>query len=295
MGATLLGLGAVALWAALAALTTIAGPIPPFQMAAMTFAVATLVGLVWAAVRRQPLADLRTVPPGAWGLGLYGLFAFHACYFLALRHAPALEASLIVYLWPLLIVLLSALLPARLGGRRLTWMPLLGAVLGLAGAVLILAGANPGAVGGGGSALGYVFAVAAALIWSSYSVASRLFAAVPSTALIGSCAATACLSFAMHLGLETTRWPATIAAWMAVLGLGLGPVGLAFYLWDEAMKRGDIRLLGVASYATPLLSTLLLAALGLGQANTGIWAAAVLVTVGAVLAGWEQVVRGKSG
>lgn len=292
--ATLLGFGAILLWAALAALTMLAGPIPPFQTTAMTFAAGTLVGVVWARMRGEPLPKPGDVPPAAWALGIYGLFAFHACYFLALRHASALEASLIVYLWPLLIVLMSALLPAKFGGRRLTALPLAGALLGLAGAVLILAGGSPAAVGGRSNAFGYAMALAAALIWSSYSVASRLFAKVPSTALIGSCAATALLSLAVHLAIETTAWPATPSAWSALLALGLGPVGLAFYLWDDGMKHGDIRLLGVASYATPMLSALLLAGLGLGQAHVGLWIAAVLIAAGAGLAGWDQLVRGKA-
>ena len=37
--------------------------------------------------------------------------------------------------------------------------------------------------------------------------------------------------------------------------LGLGPVGAAFFLWDIGMKKGDLRFLGVASYATPMIST----------------------------------------
>ncbi|MDX2158102.1 MAG: DMT family transporter, partial [Hyphomicrobiaceae bacterium] len=248
------------------------------------------VGLGWATVRGERLGVLTAVPAGAWALGVYGLLAFHVCYFLALRHAPALEASLIVYLWPLLIVLMSAWLPARLSGRRLGWWHIGGALLGLAGAVVILAGgdARP-ATSAGGTAAGYALALAAALIWSSYSVASRHYQHVPSSAVTGSCASTAVGAALLHLALEATVWPATPMAWLAVLGLGLGPVGLAFYIWDEGVKRGDIRLLGVASYATPLLSTLLLAALGLGRAHASIWLAAGLVTAGALLAGREQL------
>ncbi|MBS0242820.1 MAG: DMT family transporter [Proteobacteria bacterium] len=283
--ATLAGLGAITLWGALAALTTTAGEIPAFQLAAMTFAVGTLVGFAWTFARGQSLRVLADVPPGAWALGVYGLLAFHVCYFLALRQAPALEASLIVYLWPLLIVLMSGALPARLGGARLGLRHVGGALLGLAGAVLILLGGTGGSAISGGHWQGYALALAAAFIWSSYSVASRLYAQVPSSAVVGSCLATALGALALHLMLEETTWPASPRGWLAVLGLGLGPVGLAFYLWDEGMKRGDITLLGVAAYATPLLSSLLLVALGLGQAHTGIWIAAVLITAGALIAG----------
>lgn len=286
--ATLMGLGAVALWAVLAALTTLAGPIPPFQLAATAFFVGTLVGVGWALATGQPLALLKTVPAGAWALGVYGLLAFHVCYFFALQAAPALEASLIIYLWPLLIVLFSAMLPRRVGGAPLRWWHAVGALLGFLGTVLILTGKPPSA-GAPGTGLGYLLAFAAAFIWSSYSVASRLFSAVPSVAVIGTCAVTSIGALVLHLLLERTVTPAGPLAWLAVAGLGLGPVGLAFYLWDEGMKHGQIRVLGVASYATPLASTLILAGLGLGEASAMLWLAALLITAGALLASRDVI------
>lgn len=287
----MLGLAAVALWALLAALTTYAGSIPPFQLTAMTFAVGTAVGFFYAKLRGLDLAALRGVPLGAWALGVYGLLAFHVCYFVALRLAPALEASLIVYLWPLLIVVFSSFLPARVGGTSLRWWHAAGAALGFAGAVLILLGKG-GGIGFSGSATGYLAAAAAAFIWSSYSVASRLYARVPSTAVIGSCAATAIGSALCHALFETWVAPSSSMQWLAVAGLGLGPMGLAFYTWDEGMKHGDMRLLGVASYATPLLSTLILAGLGIGAPGLSLWLAAMLITGGALLAS-KDLLRGQ--
>lgn len=282
--ATLQGLVAVLLWAALAALTTYAGPIPPFQLAAMTFSIGTLVGVAFARATGERLGPvLRAVPLGAWALGVYGLLVFHACYFFALQQAPAIEVSLVVCLWPLLIVLISGLLPARLGGRGLRWWHVAGAMLAFAGTIMIPLGAASRA-GFGGSAIGYMAALAAALIWSSYSVASRLYRAVPSTAVVGSCAATTLGSLLLHLALESTVWPADGGAWAAVVGLGLGPVGLAFYVWDRGMKHGNMQLLAAMSYATPLLSTVIMAALGRGQATSTLWLAAALVSAGALLA-----------
>ena len=293
--ATVLGLGAVLLWTSLASLTALAGPIPPFQMSAMTFAVGSAVGLLWTWARGQSLGSLGTIPPASLALGIYGLLFFHVCYFLALQRAPVIEASLIIYLWPLLIVLFSGLLPAGSGGGRLRWWHVAGALLGLAGSALILSdGGQPHAFGGG-RAFGYLMAGAAAFIWASYSVASRLFRAVPSTAVTANCALTAAGALALHLAFETTVWPQTTGAWWAIAALGLGPVGLAFYLWDEGMKGGDIRLLGVASYATPLLSTLLLSALGLGRPTASLWSAALMIAAGALLASKNLMGRDRPG
>jgi drug/metabolite transporter (DMT)-like permease len=280
---TLQGFGAVLLWGALAALTTYAGPVPPFQLAAITFAFGAMVGVAYAALTGQSLAGLKSVPWLVWALGVYGLLAFHACYFFALQRAPALEASLIIYLWPLLIVLFSGFLPARFGGKRLTLWHVAGALLGLAGTVLVLLG-KAGQPSVPGQTTGYVMAVAAAFIWASYSVASRLFQGVPSLAVIGSCALSAAGAAVLHMALETTVWPANSMAWTAVIALGLGPVGLAFYLWDAGMKHGNVQVLGTLAYATPLLSTLLMTSLGLSAASSTIWLAAGLITVGAALA-----------
>ena len=282
--ATLLGAGAIGLWTSLAALTALAGPIPPFQLSAMTFAIGAAVGLVWARLRGQPLRTLKTLPPASLALGIYGLLLFHVCYFAALQRAPVIEASLIIYLWPLLIVLFSGLLPGRSGGSGLGLRHIAGAFLGLCGTGLVLLGGGQD-LAFGGQLSGYLLAGAAAVIWASYSVGSRLFTNVPSIAVTANCTATAIGALLAHMASETTVWPASPIAWGAVIMLGLGPVGLAFYLWDEGMKGGNIRLLGTLAYATPLLSTLLLSALGFGRPSAVLWLAAVLIAAGALLAG----------
>jgi len=131
--------------------------------------------------------------------------------------------------------------------------------------------------------LGYLLALACAFVWSSYSILSRRFQNVPSSAVAGFCAVTAGLSFICHLLFETTLWPVGLTQWAAVAGLGLGPVGLAFYVWDYGVKHGDIRLLGVMSYAAPVLSTVLVGA-GFAEPTAGLGLACALIVGGALLA-----------
>ena len=282
--ATVAGLGAIALWSSLAALTVLSGDVPPFQLTAMAFAIGTLVGVAFARARGLSLGVLRDVPLASWALGIYGLLGYHVCYFAALRQAPALEASLINYLWPLLIVVFAGFLPRRLDGRPLAAQHVLGAAVAFAGTALILVQTQR-AAGFNGAWTGYLSAVAAALIWSSYSVASRLFRDVPSTAVTGFCGCTAMGAALIHLMTETPVWPASMGQWLAIAAMGLGPLGLAFYLWDEGMKHGNMLRLGLASYATPLLSTLVLAVSGLGVVSPVLAVAAALVSAGAVIAG----------
>ena len=272
------GLGAIALWGALATLSVLAGPVPPFQMVAMTFAIGAAIGVVRARSRGVGWSALLRWPARVWLLGVGGLFGYHALYFAALQLAPPAEANLVNYLWPLLIVLLSA----PLAGERLGWPHLLGALLGFAGIALLAAGR--GASFAGTYVAGYLLALGCAFAWSLYSVLSRRFGETPTDAIAAFCAAASLLSLICHLLFETTVWPAAPSAWLAVMALGLGPAGTAFYLWDHAVKRGDIRALGALSYAAPILSTALLIATGLARPTSTLMLAALLVTCGAVLA-----------
>jgi len=274
--ATAIGFAAVLLWSLLALFTVGSAPVPPLQLNAMAFTIGGAIGVVWLFALKRA-GRLRGIPLRVYLFGTAGLFGYHALYFGALRLAPPAEAGLIAYLWPLLIVLFSGLLP----GERLGWGHLFGALAGFAGAALIVGG---GARFAGPALPGYVLAFACALTWSGYSVLSRRMGEVPTESVVIFCLASAALSVPLHLGFEQTVWPATALGWAAVAGLGLGPVGLAFYVWDYGVKRGDIQLLGVASYAAPLLSTLILVAAGIAEPGWRLLAAAVLITGGAALA-----------
>jgi len=279
--ATLIGFSAILMWSLLALLTAASGKMPPFQLSAICFAIGSLPGVAVFIARPQRLKLLKQ-PIGAWATGVIGLFGYHFLYFTALRNAPPAEAGIIAYLWPLLIVLGSAMLP----GERLRAVHVVGALIGFAGAVLIISGRDGGnaAFGDTQRFIGYAAAFACAFTWSGYSLISRRFGSVPTDAVTGFCLATALLSAISHLALETTVWPQATSEWVAVVGLGLFPVGLAFYAWDFGVKKGNIQILGVASYAAPVLSTLALIAAGFAALNWQIIAACLLVTGGALLA-----------
>jgi len=219
--ATSIGFVAVLMWALLALFTAATGAVPPFQLAAMTFAIAFGLALAKWLVRDENIKAHLRQRPLVWAVGVGGLFGYHFFYFVALRNAPAVEASLIAYLWPLLIVVLSALLP----GERLRWWHLAGALAGLIGAALLIIGEQDLSMGIT-LASGHFAAMACAFIWSGYSLMSRRLGDVPTDAVGGFCGATALLATLAHLVFEDTVWPADIVQWLAVAGLGLGPVGL---------------------------------------------------------------------
>ncbi|MBB3066621.1 aromatic amino acid exporter YddG [Limibacillus halophilus] len=288
--ATLVGFLAVLLWALLALFTAAAGAIPPFQLLSLSFATAFLVSLCFLLRRgRAGLSALRQPWP-VWAVGVGGLFGYHLFYFIALQNAPPVEAGLIAYLWPLLIVIFSAMLP----GEKLRWFHVAGALLGLLGAALLVT--DGGRVSFKTEYMtGYIAALVCALIWSSYSVINRRFGTVPTEIVSGFCAVVAVLGAFFHLLFEPTVLP-TATQWLAIIGLGLGPVGIAFFFWDFGTKHGHIQTLGASSYMAPLLSTIVLVAAGLASPSLSLAVATILIVCGAALAAKDMLLRrGKQG
>ncbi len=276
--ATAIGFIAVLLWSLLALFTVVSAPTPPLLLNAICFSIGGALGLIWAAVTGG-LPQLRAVPLQVYAFGALGLFGYHALYFSALRLAPPAQAGLIAYLWPLLIVVFSGLLP----GERLRAGHLIGAALGFSGAAIIITGGD-GAGFDREFLPGYAIALLCALTWAGYSVLSRRVGDAPTSSVAVFCVAAAIASWGLHFMIEETVWPQGLLGWLATIGLGLGPVGLAFYVWDIGVKRGDIQLLGISSYAAPLLSTLVLVLAGIAAPTWTLAIAAALVTGGALIA-----------
>jgi drug/metabolite transporter (DMT)-like permease len=276
--ATLIGALALAIWPALGLLATLAGPIPPFLLTGLAFAVSAILGVGWWLARGRGLGELLRRPLKDWVIGVGGIFGYHLFYFVAMQSAPVVEANLINYLWPLLIVVFSTLLP----GEKARWNHWAGALLGLAGTGLLVAG--PGLAPKLEYLPGYLSALACAVCWSGYSVASRRWSSgVPTEFVIALCGASAALALGMHLLFEP-RYSLSLQEGGILLLIGLGPLGAAFFLWDIGIKRGNIRTLGAASYTTPLLSTLLLIVAGKAAATQTVMISAVLIVAGAVVA-----------
>lgn len=273
MTANLLALGAIALWASLAALGVSLTHVPPFLLTGLALLIGSLIAL--------PLSrfDVRQwrVPTSTLALGVYGLFGFHFLLFIALRHAPPVQANLVNYLWPLLIVVLA---PAIVPGIAFSMRHGLAALLGFSGAALLI-GSGAGHLGEG-AALGYAFAAASALIWSTYSLLTRRMRHFPTGYVAWFCLASGAASLACHAAFEPRYAPLPLE-WLGIAALGVGPMGAAFFLWDRAMKVGDPRAIGNLAYLTPLLSTLALVAIGAGSLTGASVAAMGLIVSGAWL------------
>ena len=275
--ATLVGAGAIGLWSSFALLTAFTQGLPPLETLALCFAISGAAGLVLVALRGRGARAALWPGAGALGLGVTAFFVDHVLYFFALKRAPVVEASLINYLWPVFIVLFAALVP----GARLRAVHLVGVGLGfLAAWLLATRGRAPEF--SAAHTPGHLAALGAALTWAAYSVLNRRHRSVPSGAMATVCFSVAVLGGLTHVLVERTVAPSA-GQWLALALIGVGPMGASFWLWDHGTKHGEVAVLGILSFATPLLSTLLLVAAGQARLHWTQPVAIALIAVGGLL------------
>jgi drug/metabolite transporter (DMT)-like permease len=281
MTTTLLALAAILIWSTLALLGSQLVHVPSFLLLGITLGLSGLVSLVRRRAWRASLATL--------AVGVGGIFGYHFLLFRAFALAPAVEANLINYLWPLLIVVLS---PLFLPGYRLAPRHILGTLLGLAGVGLI--------VSGGKLTLqvqylpGYLLAAGAALTWAVYSLLTKRLPPFETDTVAAFCAISSVLALGFYFvtggSLADVR-ALSARDWLLLALVGVGPLGAAFFFWDAALKRGDPRRIGSLAYLTPLLSTLNLVILAGKQLTLVSFGAMALIILGAVVGSWEAKPR----
>ncbi|MEY5146183.1 MAG: hypothetical protein RL224_497 [Actinomycetota bacterium] len=273
MNSRLAALGAIVLWSSLASLATLIPNVPVFLKTGVGLLIGSVIALPLARFQIKQLA----VKPKILLLGVYGLFGYHAALFIALSTSPSVQANLVNYLWPLLIVLLAPLFSKKV---KLNLRVVIGGLMGFIGASLaILSGSSSDGL----FYSGYLFAFMAAVIWSTYSLATNRIGSFPTPAVGLFALVSGILSIAMHFVFET-QVSLTSFDWMILVLLGLGPLGAAFYLWDYAIKRSNPQEIGLLSFLTPLLSTGFLLVIT-GQALSWLLAIAAALIVGGSLIG----------
>ena len=271
---TFIGIVAIMMWGVLALLSVYSSSIPPFQLLFICFSVSALLVFIKRFVKRERILKRPALTRTQWIVATSGLFGFHFCYFLALRYAPPIEASLIGYLWPLILGVVVAHSYQRIFAVG-------GGLLGFVGCGILITGGH-GIQFNGEYLLGYALAFLCALIWSGYSwFMSRTKSDVEDIGWVS--LLVALLALCAHLLSENSQWNLTGSAWLSAILLGLGPVGGAFYLWDIGLKFGNRQLLASLSFATPVISSVALFIFGISSLSSTVVMAIVFILTGALI------------
>lgn len=273
--ATFYGVMAIVLWGGLALLGASTTDIPAFQLLFLCFSISALLMFCKRLLKKEPLLAKPQLNMQQWLVGIIGLFGFHFCYFMALKKAPAIEVSLIAYLWPMFF----ALLIAKKGN---VLQALLGGLIGFVGVCFVILG-ETGFTYNQNYLVGYLLSACCAFLWSGYSwFQSQSNNHVDDIGWLS--IAVALLSLCVHVQLENSTWQFSSIQIVGIILLGAGPVGGAFYLWDIGIKNGNKKLLASLSFSTPLLSAIALSVAGLNPWSTNILIALSLILCGGVIA-----------
>ncbi|GGC75613.1 hypothetical protein GCM10011396_23590 [Undibacterium terreum] len=181
------------------------------------------------------------------------------------------------YLWPALIVVLTPVFSSQ---KRLRSNHIVGAACGLVGAAV--AALHGVSISNARFEIGYVFAIVAAFVWASYSLLLGTLKSYSAWTTGGVCIISGILSLICHYALEG-QVQISNHDWILIVCQGLGPMGMAFYLWDFGMRHGDTRILGVLAYTIPVLSTVVLSIVTGREITVSIAIATSLVILGGIL------------
>jgi len=271
---TCVGAMAIPMWATWPAFALRAFEMPAFECLTVAFLVGWLV--LAAIVPSSEDTAERGKSTGSWlpaiacAIGLSGSNGFHI---LATHHIPAAQANLISYLWPVMMVVFGAML----GLFRLRLRQVVGLVLGFAGAVVLM---GDGSLSMSPSGMG--LALLSGGSWALYCVFRLKWTQNAVNVLSRGCAVSTVLCGTLHIVWEPTIIP-SMAALGAAAAVGILPLALGNFVWDEGLRRGDSQLLAVMAYATPLCSALLLATLGLAALTWSLLLGAVVIVIAGLL------------
>ena len=190
--------------------------------------------------------------PKALLLGVWGIFIYHYVYYMALSRAPLAEGAILATTWSFWIVVFSSVILFK----KLKISIMITALVGMVGAGLVIASGKDLSFDSD-YMLGYLLALACGLIWSSFSVALGhvRITKEPMTAFTIVAAILSTLLYILTMPHEMPSAKALSAA----IYLGCIPLGLSFFLWNRAVTKGNMVIIGFLSYLTPPLSVLMVA------------------------------------
>ncbi|AOI77096.1 aromatic amino acid DMT transporter YddG [Burkholderia sp. NRF60-BP8] len=279
--ATLIGLGAVLLWASVVALVRgVSESLGATGGAAMIYTVASVLLLFSIG-----FPDLSRFPKNylLWGGLLF--VSYELCLALSIGYASnarqAIEVAMVNYLWPSL-TLVAAIVFNK---QRANLLVVPGVLLSMLGICRVLGGDRGLDPAGmlrnvADNPLSYGLAFFGALIWAGYCTVTARIAdgkngVTPFFMLV---AAVLWIKFAIEGGGMTFSFHAIVYLVLAASALGFG-----YAAWNTGIMHGNVTIIVGASYFTPVLAAAFAAARLDAPLSAEFWQGAAMVCGGSIL------------
>lgn len=280
MNPTLSGLIAIALWSLFGVLFIYVKALPPFEILTIVFILGYAAFTAVQMARNEDIKSYWCQPVKYYLFWLSGAGLYTILIYTAFKFAPIFEANILNYLWPILLVVFSAMI-ARV---RLPLYRIAGLLMGFIGAALMFLPERSG-FAFGNFGWGHLLAAAAGVCWALYSAFTRKYLfPVGFQAPVFLIFAGICL--VIHLIFEQTVMPNAMQ-WTFLLLLSVSRI--SYVLWDYGMKHGNVTLLASVSYFLPLISSVLLMVFGEKPGQPEIALSAVLVIAGCLIVNANKI------
>nr|WP_154097957.1 aromatic amino acid DMT transporter YddG [Acinetobacter baumannii] len=281
--ATLIGLSAILMWASMVGfvkhITTAIGPDVGITL------IYSLSALLLLIIFRVP--NFKLISKKYLILGAILFIAYELCFSFALAYSKtaqqAIEVSIVNYLWPSLTVLAFVIF------RELKFnvFIILGLLISISGIIFIQTGNGDFSLGRvvdnfHSNPLSYILAFIGAIIWAFYCVLTKKMGKGQNPISI------------FFLGVALTLWlkllfsgqvslPSLDLNTILSLIVASAAIGLGYAAWNIGIIHGNITMLVVASYFTPIISSLLAMLVLQTELSISFWQGTAMVTAGSLI------------
>ncbi|MBJ9984625.1 aromatic amino acid DMT transporter YddG [Acinetobacter sp. S40] len=281
--ATLIGLSAIVMWASMVGLVKyISAILGPNMSITLIY---TFSALIVLAIFRFP--SLKLISKKYLIVATTLFIVYELCFSFAIAYSKtsqqAIEVSIVNYLWPSLTILAFVIFKEL----KFNLLILLGLFISISGIIYIQTGndsfsAQSVVTNLKDNPLSYVLALSGAIIWAFYCVVTRKMSNGQNPISIFFIGVT--LTLWLKLGLTHQLVMPTFDLSLSLyLLLAASAVGLGYAAWNIGIIHGNITILVVASYFTPIISSVLAMFLLNTELPVTFWQGTILVTLGSFI------------
>ncbi|MGE8644916.1 aromatic amino acid DMT transporter YddG [Acinetobacter vivianii] len=281
--ATLIGLSAIVMWASMVGLLKqVSQSLGPDLSITLVYSLSAILVLI---IFRFP--DFKRIPKNYLLLSTILFVIYELCFSFAIAYSEtaqqAIEVSIINYLWPSLTIFAFVCFKEL----KFNILIVMGLLLSISGIILIQAGNGDFSLNRvmqnfDRNPLSYILAFIGAVIWAFYCVVTKKMSRGynPISIFFIVVALTLWVKF---LGTHPREIPEIHISTFFSLFIAACTVGLGYAAWNIGIIHGNITVIVVASYFTPVISSLIAMWILKAELSENFWQGTLLVTLGSLI------------